>query len=135
MKRRRGGGGVEGSEQPYEALGGQESEPEVAEQAGIVEEVERAAELAAEEECLREHVDVARVARGRGHLVGEEDGRLVEVLPSAVPHHPAQPLQRLLPHLRRRIGGLSYSPPLGARLGGCFGGCGGCGRDARETEI
>lgn len=120
--------------QLLEALGGEESEPEVAEQTRIVEEVERAAELAAEKECLREHVDVARVPRGRRHLVGEEDGRRVEVLPGAVPYHPAQPLQRLLPHLRRRIGGLSYSPPLGARLGGC-GGCGGCGRDARETEI
>jgi len=99
-RRKENGGGR--AEQPYEALGGEESEPKVAEQAGIVEEVERATEVAAEEERLCEHVQVGGVPRGGGHLAGEEDGRRVQVLPDAVPHHPAQPLQRLLPHLRRR---------------------------------
>ena len=82
----------------HEALGGEEPEAEVAQEAGVVENVERAAVVAADEERLREHVDVGGVARGRGHLVGEEDGGRIEVLPDAVPHHPAQPLHRLLPH-------------------------------------
>jgi hypothetical protein len=131
------GGGEAGGQQHYEALGGEEAEPEVAEEAGVVEEVERAAVMAAEEERLREHVDVGGVSGGRGHPFGEEDGRRVQVLPDAVPHDAAQPLQRLLPHLRRWLAGrLSHSPPLGARLRRCCFGCGGGGgRQGRETQI
>lgn len=118
--------------QLLEALGGEEPEAEVAEEAGVVEHVERAAVVAAEEERLREHVDVGGVAGGRGHLVGEEDGGRVEVLPDAVPHHPAQPLHRILPHLRRlRLGAAVSPPPLG--VWGWGSGCGGGG--GRETEF
>lgn len=119
----------------HEALGCEEAEAEVAEELGGVEDVERAAEVAAQEERLREHVDVGGVPRGRGHLVGEEDGGRVQVLPDAVPHHPAQPLHRLLPHLRRHLPlrlRLRLSPPLGIFLR-----CGGGGgrRCWRETEF
>ncbi|BAS83155.1 Os03g0236983, partial [Oryza sativa Japonica Group] len=119
--------------QLLEALGCEEAEAEVAEELGGVEDVERAAEVAAQEERLREHVDVGGVPRGRGHLVGEEDGGRVQVLPDAVPHHPAQPLHRLLPHLRRHLPlRLRLSPPLGIFLR-----CGGGGgrRCWRETEF
>ena len=82
-----------------EALGGEEPEAQVAKEAGVVEHVERAAEVAAEEERLREHVDVGGVARGRGHLVREEDGGRVEVLPDAVPRPHPEPR----PQAQRRI--------------------------------
>lgn len=119
----------------HEALGGEEPEAQVAKEAGVVEHVERAAEVAAEEERLREHVDVGGVARGRGHLVREEDGGRVEVLPDAVPHHQAQPLHRLLPHVRL---GVALSPPLEIWCCACGRGSGwgrGCGGGGRETEF
>ena len=129
--RERGKGGA--GSRAHEALGGEEPEAQVAEEAGVVEHVERAAVVAAEEERLREHVDVGGVARGRGHLVGEEDGGRVEVLPDAVPHHPAQPLHRLLPHGPGL--GLAVSPPPLGVWCWCWGWRRGCGGGGRETEF
>lgn len=138
MRERKKKGGVASG--AHEALGGEEPEAQVAKEAGVVEHVERAAEVAAEEERLREHVDVGGVARGRGHLVREEDGGRVEVLPDAVPHHPAQPLHRLLPHVSVGAGvALALSPPpLEIRRCACGRGSGwgrGCGGGGRETEF
>jgi hypothetical protein len=53
----------------------------------------------------------------------------------AVPHHPAQPLQRLLSHLQRLIGSISYSPPLVARLSGTQRKRGGRRLEAHLAEI
>jgi hypothetical protein len=50
------------------------------------------------------------------------------VLPDAVPHHPAQPLHRLLPHLA------VSPPPLGVWGWVWVRGCG-CGGGGRETEF
>jgi hypothetical protein len=49
------------------------------------------------------------------------------VLPDAVPHHAAQPLHRLLPHVRLRLAvAASPPPPLGVWRWGC-----GCGRETK----
>lgn len=89
-----GGGGE------YEAFGGEVAEAEVAEDdLGGVEEVEGAAEVAAEEEGLGLHVDVSRVVGEGGDFVGEEDGRRVQVLAHAVPHHSAELLYIFLHHV------------------------------------
>lgn len=59
----------------YEALGGEVTEPKIAEDdLRGVEEVKRATVVAAEEESLSLHVDVRRVVGESGYFIGEEDG-------------------------------------------------------------
>lgn len=66
-----------------------------------VEEVECAAVVSAEVERLRLHIYVGRVSRHRGHLVGEEDRRRVEMLAHTVADHASQLLDLLFPHFHR----------------------------------
>lgn len=93
------GGEINRGKEGYEAFGGEIAEAEVAENdLRGVEEVEGAAEVAAEEESLGLHVDVGGVFGEGRHFVGEENGRGVEVLAHAVPHHSPELLYLFLSH-------------------------------------
>lgn len=66
--------------------------------------MEGAAEMAAKEQRLSLHVDVGGIVGEGGNLVGEEDGRRVEMLAHAVTHHSPQLLHLFFPHSVRRRG-------------------------------